>query len=139
MIALFNFKGRNESETRSTVNPISEDIYKLNITDPLKYKWSLLAEFNYQDYNDDNPKNAPPPPIYNSSSSPIQTDVTVDLNSSSNKGLKSRWIVTIIFIIAALICISIFVFYKTRQHKSKTYQQNISSSEKLNELEENSS
>jgi hypothetical protein len=125
------FKGKNESETNPTVSSISEDIYKLNIADPLKYKWSLLGEFIYQNFDD-----PPKEPTYNSSSNPIQTDVTVDFNSS-NKGLNPRWIVIIIFIVVALICVSIFVFYKTKQYRSRTYQQNISS-EKLQELEENS-
>ena len=129
-----NFKGKNESETNPIGNIYSEDIYKLNVSDPLKYKWSLLAKFDYKD----SPTNATP--TDDGSSNPIQTEVTVDFNST-HKGLKPYWVVTIMFILVVLICISIFVLYKTKQYRRKNkdaaYQQNTSNDE-FDELEKNS-
>jgi hypothetical protein len=110
----------------------NKDIYKLNISDPLKYKWSLLASF------DGTPTDTGTTPSNSTASStPIQTDVSVGSNSFlKDLGLKARWGVTITVVIVALVCLSIFTVYKTRQYRNKTrvnnpYQQKLSSNDEL--------
>ena len=124
------FIGSNDTETEPRKESNS-DIYKLNVTDPLKYKWSLLAGFRDKEViNSTTTFNN----TYNNTA-PIQTDVSSAGSGTSfkNLGLKARWIVLIIFVLIALICITIFVLYKLKQRRNKngTYQQNISSNDEL--------
>ncbi|PKC08837.1 hypothetical protein RhiirA5_357424 [Rhizophagus irregularis] len=122
--------GKNESETKE-LKSNNKDIYKLNISDPLKYKWSLLASFEGK------PTSTTSSNSSSSASTPIQTDVSVGNSSfSKNFELKARWVVTIVVVIVALICISIFAVYRTRQYRNKnrvknTYQHKLSSNDEL--------
>ncbi|GES98896.1 hypothetical protein GLOIN_2v1527487 [Rhizophagus clarus] len=124
--------GKNESETKEA-KANNQDIYKLNISDPLKYKWSLLASF-------DTPTTTTAP-SNNSASAPIQTDVSAgDSTFLKTFGLKGRWVITIVIVIVALICLSIFAVYKTRRYREKnkvknTYQQKLSSNDELDKLD----
>jgi len=111
---LFDFKNGINASEPSLSKSYNKDIYKLDATDPLKYKWSLLSSGN-----DSSPVTTTTYP------KPIQTDV---LGGSSNNifRLKTRWIIAIVVLVVAFICISI------KQYKSKksySYQQNISSNE----------
>ncbi|RIA86504.1 hypothetical protein C1645_829150 [Glomus cerebriforme] len=119
---------KNESETKDSKSD-NKDIYKLNVSDPLNYKWSLLASFDSTDTSTT--------PTPTNSSAPIQTDVSVGAGFFNNFGLKARWIVAILIILVALVCISIFVTYRVRRYRNKnkilntTNQQKLSSSDEL--------
>ncbi|CAG8699400.1 634_t:CDS:2, partial [Funneliformis mosseae] len=76
--------GKNESE-KDPLKYNNKEIYKLDVSDPLKYKWSLLSNF------EDSEKIEPTTTFPNSSNA-IQTDVSVGGSSIfKNIGLKPRW------------------------------------------------
>ncbi len=118
-------KGINASSS-SFLEHYNKDIYKLDATDPLKYKWSLLSKFhNSSDYLSHYTSPATPTIVY-----PIITEGSGSSSTTSFNSfrLKTRWVVTIIVV---LICGLIFVMYKIKKYKIKkkyTYQQNISES-----------
>jgi len=60
-----------------------------------------------------------------SATHPIKTDVSGTSFNSSR--LKTQLVVTIVVIVVAFICISIFAMYKVKQYKSKN--------KNINELE----
>ncbi|CAG8727987.1 369_t:CDS:2 [Funneliformis caledonium] len=119
--------GKNESE-KDPSKDHNKEIYKLDVSDPLKYKWSLLSNF-------DDSKKIEPTTTFSNSSNAIQTDVSVGGSSIfKNIGLKPRWVVLIAVIIIGLICITILVVYKVKEYKGKNrknYQQKISNNEEL--------
>jgi hypothetical protein len=99
-----------------------DDIYKLNVSDPLKYKWSLLAKF---DYRDNSVKDTASSAFsVNSSFTPIQTEASAVSNSSSfyENTSRKRTVIIIIFVIIILICISILFYYKKKQKKQEIKQ-----------------
>ncbi|RGB30887.1 hypothetical protein C1646_764741 [Rhizophagus diaphanus] len=117
MISAF---GKNASESSDSVTEIftasseNKNIYKLDISDPLKYKWSLFAK------NDDE---TPTP----TNSTPIQTNA-----SDASFALKLRLIIIIIVIVLVIISITIFGFYKIKQYRRKnTNKSNISNNDEL--------
>ncbi|CAB4410712.1 unnamed protein product [Rhizophagus irregularis] len=116
MISAF---GKNASESSDSITEIftsseNKNIYKLDISDPLKYKWSLFAK------NDDE---TPTP----TNSTPIQTNA-----SDSSFALKLRSIIIIIVIVLVIISITIFGFYKIKQYRRKnTNKSNISNNDEL--------
>jgi preprotein translocase subunit SecG len=86
----------------------------------LKYKWSLLAKYNYED---DTPvkNNASTTFNGNNSFAPIETEVTAPANSSFYDVVsKTRVAIIILFIILVLICISILFYYKKKQKDKKS-------------------
>ncbi|CAG8701018.1 3953_t:CDS:2 [Gigaspora rosea] len=91
--------GRNLSERDYTKYDI-KDVYKLNISNPLSYKWSLLATPNNQ-YNS----------VDNNSS-------IFDSINTKTDGVSVRWIVTIIVIVTAVIFLLILIIHKIIQRKT---------------------
>ncbi len=93
---MFNF---NEGINVSELNYSSfNNIYKLDATDPLKYKWSLLSSWN------DSLSDIPSP---TRSPSPIKTDVSESSSTTSFNSfrLKTCWIVAIVVIVVLVfIC-----------------------------------
>ncbi|CAB4466922.1 unnamed protein product [Rhizophagus irregularis] len=81
MISAF---GKNESNKDPS---LSEDFYKLNVSDPLKYKWSLLAKYNYRD---NSPKTTQTAFVGNNSFAPSETEVSAVANSSFNEDQNNK-------------------------------------------------
>ncbi|GBC13979.2 hypothetical protein GLOIN_2v1778802 [Rhizophagus irregularis DAOM 181602=DAOM 197198] len=84
MISAF---GKNESNKDPLINSLSEDFYKLNVSDPLKYKWSLLAKYNYRD---NSPKTTQTAFVGNNSFAPSETEVSAVANSSFNEDQNNK-------------------------------------------------
>ncbi|GES94850.1 hypothetical protein GLOIN_2v1878683 [Rhizophagus clarus] len=135
--------GDNTTDTTPTWFDNNNNMYKLDVRDPLKYKWSFFSDFNSSDdkslvpdiFTQTNSSNSNSSNS-NSTNSTIQTSIV-----DSESKLGSRNAVIIVFSLIVFICISILVFYKAKQNrnmiKSKnTYQQNISSSENISSTEE---
>ncbi|PKY39811.1 hypothetical protein RhiirA4_528312 [Rhizophagus irregularis] len=120
MISAF---GKNESNKDPLINSLNEDFYKLNVSDPLKYKWSLLAKYNYRD---NSPKTTQTAFVGNNSFAPSETEVSAVANSSFNEDVsRTRLAVIIIFVIIILICILIlFYFYKKKQNNKESSSNN---------------
>lgn len=82
------------------------------MTDPLKYKWSLLAKFIY---NDDTVKNTSTMFGGNNSFAPIQTEASAAASSSFYEDvLRTRVAIIVLFVIIVLICISFIFYYKKK-------------------------
>ena len=69
------------------------------------YKWTLLFNHNEASSSVTQPVNTLPIPT--------------DSGSNSGLGLSSRWIITIIVIVAGFVCLSIFIIYKAIQYRRK--------------------
>ncbi|CAB4410711.1 unnamed protein product [Rhizophagus irregularis] len=118
--------GINTTETIPSLID-NKNIYKLDTRDPLKYKWSFLSGFDDKSDFSNSSLNIYKP----TNSTPIQASV------DSAFRLGTRNIVIIVFAMIVFICISIFVFYKAKQYRSKnTNQRNISSSENISSNDE---
>ncbi|CAB4390775.1 unnamed protein product [Rhizophagus irregularis] len=118
--------------TRETIPTLidNNNIYKLDIRDPLKYKWSFLSGFDSSDNFDSSLDVFKP-----TNSTPIKASV----DSASRLGTRNT--VIIVYAVMVFICISVLIFYKARQYRRKiknkmnTYHQNISSNENISNNE----
>lgn len=90
------------------------------MTDPLKYKWSLLAKFNYN-----NSTIGITPTMFggNNSFASIQTKVSAATSSSFYEDVsRTRVAIIVLFVIIVLICISIIFYYKKKQKNQEIKQ-----------------
>jgi hypothetical protein len=115
----FIFEGKNASNPSDSddifdIKDKNRNVYKLDISDPLKYKWSIFIK------NDgDTPTST--------GTNPIQTNA-----SDSTFASKFRLIIIIIIIVVLIIGVTIFSFYKIKQYRSKNSNKpNISSNDEL--------
>ncbi|CAB4481051.1 unnamed protein product [Rhizophagus irregularis] len=107
MVSAFGINASESSEPITEIFTTSENknVYKLDVSDPLKYKWSLFIK---------NDADTPTP----TGSNPITTNI-----SDSVFALKLRLIIIITVIVVVIIGVTIFSFYKIKQYRSKLINQ----------------
>lgn len=103
--------GTNSSE--KGLNQIFKNIYKLDTSNLSNYKWSLLFKYEVEQSIPISNKNS----SQTSPITPIQTNSTSDKDNASfnnfvSTRLSTRWIIAILVIVIALICLLIFLIYK---------------------------
>jgi hypothetical protein len=115
----FFFEGNNASDPSDSddifnIKNHNKNVYKLDTSDPLKYKWSLFVK-----NDDDTPTST--------GTNPIQTNA-----SDSSFASKFRLIIIIIVIVVVIIGVTIFGFYKIKQYRNKNSNKpNVSSNDEL--------